>query len=61
MLFYDKCQEDSMAKEIAFSPRRLKKKSSFVEYPNRRPGTGGIHLDTLRYGLLEQYLPAGGR
>jgi hypothetical protein len=56
-----------MAKEIAFPVRRLNrfielnKKFSFVEYPNRRHGIGGIHLDTLRYGFLEQYLPAGGR
>lgn len=56
-----------MAKEIAFPPHRLNrlielnKKSSFVEYPNRRHGIGGIHLDTLRYGFLEQFLPAGGR
>jgi dipeptidyl-peptidase-4 len=39
----------------------LNKQFSFMEYPNRSHGIGGIHLDTLRYGFLEQYLPAGGR
>jgi dipeptidyl-peptidase-4 len=39
----------------------LNKQFSFMEYPNRRHGISGIHLDTLRYGFLEQYLPAGGR
>jgi dipeptidyl-peptidase-4 len=37
------------------------KQFSFMEYPNRRHGISGIHLDTLRYGFLEQHLPAGGR
>jgi len=37
------------------------KQFSFMEYPNRRHGISGVHLDTLRYGFLEQYLPAGGR
>jgi dipeptidyl-peptidase-4 len=39
----------------------LNKQFSFMEYPNRRHGISGLHLDTLRYGFLEQYLPAGGR
>jgi len=39
----------------------LNKQFSFMEYPNRRHGITGEHLDTLRYGFLEQYLPAGGR
>jgi hypothetical protein len=32
-----------------------------MEYPNRRHGISNTHLDTLRYGFLEQHLPAGGR
>jgi len=39
----------------------LNKQFNFMEYPNRSHGISGIHLDTLRYGFLEQYLPAGGR
>jgi dipeptidyl-peptidase-4 len=39
----------------------LNKQFSFMEYPNRRHGISGTHLDTLRYGFLEQHLPAGGR
>jgi dipeptidyl-peptidase-4 len=39
----------------------LNKQFSFMEYPNRRHGISGEHLDTLRYGFIEQYLPAGGR
>jgi dipeptidyl-peptidase-4 len=39
----------------------LNKQFQFMEYPNRRHGINGVHLDTLRYGFLEQYLPAGGR
>ncbi len=39
----------------------LNQQFSFMEYPNRRHGITGIHLDTLRYGFFEQYLPAGGR
>jgi dipeptidyl-peptidase-4 len=39
----------------------LNKQFQFMEYPNRRHGITGIHLDTTRYGFLEQYLPAGGR
>ncbi len=37
----------------------LDKQFSFMEYPNRRHGISGTHLDTLRYGFLEQNLPAG--
>jgi len=39
----------------------LNKQFSFMEYPNRRHGIGGLHVDTLRYTFIEQYLPAGGR
>jgi dipeptidyl-peptidase-4 len=39
----------------------LNKQFQFMEYPNRRHGIGGTHLDTLRYGFLEEHLPAGGR
>lgn len=39
----------------------LNKQFSFMEYPNRRHGISGIHIDTLRYGFLQQHLPAGGR
>ena len=39
----------------------LNKQFHFMEYPNRRHGIAGVHLDTLRYGFLEEYLPAGGR
>lgn len=39
----------------------LNKQFQFMEYPNRRHGISGTHLETLRYGFLEQYLPAGGR
>ncbi|HSK08520.1 MAG TPA: DPP IV N-terminal domain-containing protein [Vicinamibacterales bacterium] len=39
----------------------LNKQFSFMAYPNRRHGISGIHLDTLRYGFLEEHLPAGGR
>jgi len=37
----------------------LNKQFRFMEYPNRRHGITGRHLDTLRYGFLEEYLPAG--
>ncbi len=37
----------------------LNKQFSFMEYPNRRHGITGAHLDTLRYGFLEEHLPAG--
>ena len=39
----------------------LNKQFSFMEYPNRRHGISGAHIDALRYGFLEQWLPAGGR
>jgi dipeptidyl-peptidase-4 len=39
----------------------LKKQFSFMEYPNRRHGINGEHVDTLRYGFLEEHLPAGGK
>jgi dipeptidyl-peptidase-4 len=39
----------------------LNKQFSFMEYPNRRHGITGTHLDTLRYGFLEEYLSAGPR
>jgi dipeptidyl-peptidase-4 len=39
----------------------LNKQFSFMEYPNRRHGISGLHVDTLRYTFIEQYLPAGGR
>jgi dipeptidyl-peptidase 4 len=39
----------------------LNKQFSFMEYPNRRHGISGVHLDTLRYGFLEEHLPAGPR
>ncbi|MBZ5621915.1 MAG: S9 family peptidase [Acidobacteriia bacterium] len=39
----------------------LNKQFHFMEYPNRRHGIVGTHLDTLRYGFLEEYLPAGPR
>ncbi|HXT13620.1 MAG TPA: S9 family peptidase [Candidatus Angelobacter sp.] len=39
----------------------LNKQFSFMEYPNRRHGITGVHLDTLRYGFLEEHLPAGPR
>jgi dipeptidyl-peptidase-4 len=39
----------------------LNKQFQFMEYPNRRHGITGTHLDTLRCGFLEQYLPAGGK
>ncbi len=39
----------------------LNKQFSFMEYPNRRHGIGGSHLESLRFGFIEQYLPAGPR
>jgi dipeptidyl-peptidase-4 len=39
----------------------LNKQFSFMEYPNRRHGIGGEHIDTLRYGFIQEHLPAGGR
>jgi dipeptidyl-peptidase 4 len=42
----------------------LNKQFHFMEYPNRRHGVQAsdpVHLDTLRYGFFEEYLPAGPR
>jgi dipeptidyl-peptidase-4 len=39
----------------------LNKQFHFMEYPNRRHGIGGPHLENLRYGFLMEHLPAGGR
>ncbi|HEY1340676.1 MAG TPA: DPP IV N-terminal domain-containing protein [Bryobacteraceae bacterium] len=42
----------------------LNKQFHFMEYPNRRHGVQGsdpAHLDNLRYGFFEEYLPAGAR
>lgn len=39
----------------------LNKQFRFMEYPNRRHGITGTHLETLRYGFLEETLPAGPR
>ncbi len=39
----------------------LNKQFRFMEYPNRRHGITGTHLDTLRYGFLEENLLAGPR
>jgi dipeptidyl-peptidase-4 len=39
----------------------LDKPFHFMEYPNRRHGIRGAHLEKLRYGFLLEYLPAGGR
>lgn len=42
----------------------LNKQFHFMEYPNRRHGvqvSDPAHLDTLRYGFFEEYLPAGPR
>jgi len=42
----------------------LNKQVHFMEYPNRRHGVQAsdpVHLDTLRYGFFEEYLPAGPR
>ena len=39
----------------------LKKQFTFMEYPNRRHGISGEHIDTLRYGFFQEHLPAGGR
>jgi dipeptidyl-peptidase-4 len=37
------------------------KQVSFMEYPNRRHGISGAHLETLRYGFFEEHLPPGPR
>ena len=39
----------------------LNKQFRFMEYPNRRHGITGTHLETLRYGFLEENLPPGPR
>ncbi|HHY86680.1 MAG TPA: S9 family peptidase [Verrucomicrobia bacterium] len=39
----------------------LNKQFYFMEYPNRRHGISGTHIDTLRYGFFLQHLPPGGR
>jgi dipeptidyl-peptidase-4 len=42
----------------------LNKQVHFMEYPNRRHGVQASdpdHLDTLRYGFFEEYLPPGPR
>jgi len=39
----------------------LDKPFHFMEYPNRRHGIRGAHLEKLRYGFFLEYLPAGGR
>ena len=39
----------------------LNKQSSLVEYPNRRHGISGHHIDTLRREFVTQHLPASGR
>lgn len=39
----------------------LDKPFHFMEYPNRRHGIRGAHLEKLRYGFFLEYLPAGGQ
>jgi dipeptidyl-peptidase 4 len=39
----------------------LNKQFSFMEYPNRRHGISGLHVDTLRWEFITQHLPAGAR
>ena len=39
----------------------LNKQFNFMEYPNRRHGISGLHIDTLRWEFITQHLPAGGR
>ena len=39
----------------------LNKQFSFMEYPNRRHGIGGLHIDTLRWEFIPTHLPAGPR
>jgi dipeptidyl-peptidase-4 len=39
----------------------LNKQFSFMEYPNRRHGISGLHIDTLRWEFITQHLPAGPR
>jgi hypothetical protein len=39
----------------------LNKQFHFMEYPNRRHGISGSHIENMRYGFFLEYLPAGGR
>ena len=39
----------------------LNKQFSFMEYPNRRHGISGLHIDTLRWSFITEHLPAGPR
>jgi dipeptidyl-peptidase-4 len=39
----------------------LNKPFSFMEYPNRRHGISGLHIDTLRWRFITEHLPAGAR
>ena len=39
----------------------LNKQFSFMEYPNRRHGISGLHIDTLRWEFITTHLPAGAR
>ena len=39
----------------------LNKQFSFMEYPNRRHGISGLHIDTLRWEFITTHLPAGGQ
>jgi dipeptidyl-peptidase-4 len=39
----------------------LNKQFSFMEYPNRRHGISGLHVDTLRWEFITTHLPAGPR
>ena len=39
----------------------LNKQFSFMEYPNRRHGISGLHIDTLRWEFITTHLPAGPR
>ena len=39
----------------------LNKQFSFMEYPNRRHGIGGLHIDTLRWEFITRHLAPGGR
>ena len=39
----------------------LNKQFSFMEYPNRRHGISGLHIDTLRWSFITEHLPAGAR
>ncbi len=39
----------------------LNKQFSFMEYPNRRHGISGLHIDTLRWSFITEHLPPGAR